>query len=271
MDFVKEIVGDDYYFHHSLTEKPGANLFNLHTHDAFEIFLLIRGDASINIEGKLYKLDKLDLCFIYPGQFHRVIPDTDSPYERKVIRFDYSFTRSVDPEDFLLSSLSDFGIIKGRDLRLTPVLEIYKRIERIFDYEGQIQRIYLNGAVSELLINISEILKTKDLINPQRSPDNKISDIIGYINENLTGDLSLDIISKNFFISKFHLSRLFKETTGSTIGNFIIKKRLLLAKRLIYGGCTAMTACYQSGFTDYSSFYKSYKKYFKAPPSKAAK
>jgi len=106
MDLTKEIIGKNYFFHHSINKNPESNIFNLHMHDAFEILFFIKGNAKIYIEDRLYTLDSFDLCFIYPGRFHRVIPNPDQQYERKVIRFDYSFARQFDPNDCLLNGYS---------------------------------------------------------------------------------------------------------------------------------------------------------------------
>ena len=61
--------------------------------------------------------------------------------------------------------------------------------------------------------------------------------------------------------------RLFKEETGWTIGNYIHKKRLLLARDQIRDGLPATEACFNSGFRDYSTFSRAYKKEFHTSPS----
>ena len=77
-----------------------------------------------------------------------------------------------------------------------------------------------------------------------------------YINENLSSDLSLDILSGKLFTSKTYLCRVFKENTGITVGNYITKKRFLKAAALIKDGHTLSDAAQLAGFSDYSSFYK---------------
>ncbi len=267
MDFVNEIIGKDYFFHHSRHDKPETNVFKLHTHDAFEIYLFINGDAMINIEDRFFKLEPFDLFFIHPGRFHRVILNSGKAYERKVVRFEYSFIRSIDPEDILINLLSNLSIIRNKDMNLANIPQAYERINEIFNYSEKIREIAVKAVIIELLIKISEAKNSVIMAESENPNDKKVSEIIDFINENLSNNLSLDVISKNFFISKYYLSRIFKDNIGSSLGDFILKKRLIYAKRLIVGGTTPMSACFQSGFTDYSSFYKSYKKYFGTSPS----
>ena len=54
--------------------------------------------------------------------------------------------------------------------------------------------------------------------------------LLRYINHNLTEDLSIETLARKYYLSKYHMMRKFKEETGYTIHNYIISKRLLLAR-----------------------------------------
>ena len=99
------------------------------------------------------------------------------------------------------------------------------------------------------------------------SSNEKIVEIIDYINHNLTKELSIDNISDRFFMSRYYLMHSFKEATGYTIGNYVSTKRLLLARDLIQNGTPVKTACYECGFKSYSAFIRAYKKSFDTLPS----
>ena len=43
----------------------------------------------------------------------------------------------------------------------------------------------------------------------------------------------MDDLAAKFFISKFYLSKIFKETHGITINNYLIEKRITKAKQLL--------------------------------------
>jgi AraC-like DNA-binding protein len=268
MEFTSEIVGHHYFYHHSRTRHPGMDSFYLHTHDAFEVYNFLRGDAMINIEDKYFRLAAGDLFIIRPGRFHRVILESDVDYERRVLRFDHVFLRSIDPEDLLTSSLPEPVFLRGEGSPTEElVTTIFQRVAQTAGMESRLQEIALKAIVTELLIHVSTGAVAPDAPDSLYPGGAKISAMIDFINANLDGDLSLDRLSGQFYTSKFYLSRVFKENTGSTIGDFVLKKRLILAKRLILGGTTPLNACFQSGFTDYSSFFKGYKKYFGTSPS----
>ena len=65
--------------------------------------------------------------------------------------------------------------------------------------------------------------------------------------------------------------RKFKEETGYTLHNYIVNKRLLMARTLISEGMPVTKAAKESGFTEYSTFSRAYRKQFKAAPSEETK
>jgi AraC-like DNA-binding protein len=99
----------------------------------------------------------------------------------------------------------------------------------------------------------------------------KIDSIIGFINTNLSSNLSLDDISANFYISKYHLLREFKKYTGYTIHSYIRQKRLIEAKALLRGGLKVAEVCAKTGFGDYSNFIRAFKNAYGVSPGKYLK
>ena len=53
------------------------------------------------------------------------------------------------------------------------------------------------------------------------------------MDEHYTEKIVLDYLSENFFINKFYLSKIFKETYGTTVNNYLNSKRITRAKQLL--------------------------------------
>jgi AraC-like DNA-binding protein len=90
--------------------------------------------------------------------------------------------------------------------------------------------------------------------------------VISYINEHLFENISIESLCKQFYISKSQLNILFKKATNTTVWKYITTKRLISARHLLYNGMSAYEACIQSGFKDYSTFYRRYKDFFGTSP-----
>ncbi len=95
--------------------------------------------------------------------------------------------------------------------------------------------------------------------------------IIEYVNNNLTKDISIEHLCDKFFISRAQLYRSFRNTTGSSVWDYVVTKRLLLAKSYISDGIRASEASAACGFHDYSAFYRAYLKRYGETPSGSIK
>ncbi len=118
--------------------------------------------------------------------------------------------------------------------------------------------------ISEILVNAISCITPRATADAQNSV---IRNVIVYLNENYTEKTSIDMLASRFYLSKYHLMRQFKKETGYTIHLFISNKRVRYACHLIDSGITPGEACYRSGFTDYSLFFKTFKKVLGYSPS----
>lgn len=96
----------------------------------------------------------------------------------------------------------------------------------------------------------------------------KILSIRSYLDEHFAEDIDLDMLSRRFFISKFHLSREFKKTTGVTLGNYLNGQRINEAKRLLrFTKEPVGTIAASCGIPDVNYFTKVFSKYEAMTPS----
>ena len=70
----------------------------------------------------------------------------------------------------------------------------------------------------------------------------------------------VDLLEKQFFVNKYYLSHTFKKSTGFTVVEYITHKRIIWAMDLLTVGQPALEVAHTVGFSDYSTFYKAFKK-----------
>lgn len=110
---------------------------------------------------------------------------------------------------------------------------------------------------------VTEILYIIDNISEFSSddiPNEQIRNAIKFINSNFTRDINIGEISDYCYISKYYLCRKFKEATRLTIHDFITRKRIQHIRDLRAKGASLTNAVLNSGFNNYSNFYRSYVK-----------
>jgi AraC family transcriptional regulator len=67
----------------------------------------------------------------------------------------------------------------------------------------------------------------------QCAPQTTTQQAIDYIHAHLTEDLSLETIATTVNMSQYHFSRVFKQTTGITLWQYVVQQRIQLAKQLL--------------------------------------
>ncbi|MBQ8280429.1 MAG: helix-turn-helix transcriptional regulator [Roseburia sp.] len=93
-----------------------------------------------------------------------------------------------------------------------------------------------------------------------------MDDLFRYIHLHLTEDLTLEQLEKEFFISRYHICREFKRTTGQTLHAYIVKSRLDLCRQYIEQGKPIREVYALGGFGGYNHFFRAFKKEYHMTP-----
>ena len=102
---------------------------------------------------------------------------------------------------------------------------------------------------------------------PQAWKDtNAMNLAVEYIHDNITSEISLDVLALSTKLSKYHFLRLFKSHTGLTPHQYIITERIHRAKELILEGESLALAGLHTGFSDQSHFIRSFRKIYGYSP-----
>ena len=265
-----EYLDNEIFCHHSLDAEPSPEKFYLHVHERLEIFYLIQGNMNYIVEGNIYPMRPGDVIITDRGEAHKVELYKGQPYERISIQFDMKLLQKIDPNGVLLQPFRqrELGIgnrypIQGRSRgRFLTAFENFDR-----DYPESRKRLYI---ISVILTVMSEICDEFDIASKDAQynhVDGIAQQMVRYINTRLFENITLDTISKEFFLCESQINRIFKKATGSTIGEYIRTKRLVAAREKILEGEAATTAYSSCGFRDYSSFYRAYRSLFGHSPS----
>jgi AraC family transcriptional regulator len=98
----------------------------------------------------------------------------------------------------------------------------------------------------------------------------KLQQTIDYIQAHLAEDLSLDDIATQVGMSRYYFCQLFKQSTGMTPYQYVIKCRIDRAKELLLfrQDCSIADVAFQVGFASQSQFTRHFKKWVGTTPKK---
>ncbi len=243
-----------------------------HYHEFCKLLLLISGGGSYVIEGQRYLLQPGDAVLVGSGSVHRPELEIGDVYERIILYISPAFLQRESVPDCVLTDC--FSPEQGHVLRLTS-----RRWQRLLgmaqELEGELSAGQPGSALAgkaillRLLVQLARYQKKPDSLHPEpiRPRNDRIVDILRYLDAHLTEELDIDRLAEQFYISKYHMMRLFHRETGTTIHSYLCQRRLLLARSLIQSGVRATEACYRAGFGSYSTFTRACSRFFGMTPT----
>jgi transcriptional regulator GlxA family with amidase domain len=97
----------------------------------------------------------------------------------------------------------------------------------------------------------------------------KLVRAVEYIQDQLDTDLTVAGIAQAVGISRYHFTKLFKESTGQSPYQYVVETRVKKAKELLTTGrFTISEVAHHVGFADQSHLTRHFKRVFGLPPQK---
>ena len=198
-----------------------------------------------------------------------VVFQSDIEHDGFIIRFN---PKTI--QDICLSypELTEQFVNKNANFQNCVLLDEPQK-EKMFDLSNKILECYENkNAISyelkiklvlcEILLFINEIYhasKTSQSVK-NYNYNQQLHDIMEYIKDNLSGDISLDILAAKFFTGKQTLIKIFKTETGLTPNQYIIYHRMMKAREFLKQEHYVYKVCELVGYSNISSFIRAFKK-----------
>ncbi|GFI46336.1 regulatory protein SoxS [Lachnospiraceae bacterium] len=277
MEEIRETVKSGYLMEkfrlfHLRDSLPGEYAY--HYHDFHKLIWFISGRVEYHVEGKTYKLEPHDILLVKRGEIHKPFINGEDVYERYVFYISCEYLEEhSEPEGnldlcFKMSEREGSGVIRLSPTVGRTMFETIKLLETVENDGQYASQMYSRILFLKLLIELNRYcIGNPEVFHKTARYDKKIVEMIHYINENLSRDLTIEALSARFYLSKYHMMRKFKEETGYSMHQYILEKRILAARNLILVGTPATAASVECGFKDYSTFSRAYKKLLGQLPS----
>lgn len=234
--------------------------YALHCHNIYEVYYFISGEVSYLVEGKRYVPTPHSILMLPINVFHGVKVESEKPYERYSLHFSEEIL-PIENRYLLLSPFHPKGEhldIYYQNTEAFHMLDFFENVARCIKMPEDIREPAVHIAIQSLLSQLVYMSRCTKNSTPDEYVGQIIPELMQYLNRNLTENISLDQISAQFFISKHYLNKLFRKATGTTVMEYMIHKRVIMAQQLILQGQSAAQAAANTGFGDYSVFYRAY-------------
>ena len=239
-----------------------------HDHDFWELVYVEQGGGVQQVDSGEYAVRRGDLLLLHEGQIHSFCGTPEFSYinlcfdPRLLLRA--SDAKSAAAELFgyisFLDSLMRGGCLlhlSGREREevegvLAAMLKEYA--ERRYDWQTVMRR-YLDI----FLLSVLRALKEQEAAPAESDPWERLA---AYIDDNLTGDLSLTALAERLFYNPSYLSRAFSARFGCGLSAYVAGRRAARAADLAKeGGYTVERLAEESGFASKSALYRAFRRH----------
>ncbi len=244
-----------------------------HIHNYYEFYFFLEGDVSMIIEDVAHPVKTGDIILIPPNVRHHVLIHSHKiPYRRFVFWISKDFCNELLQLSPDYVFLMQHAFVKKEYIFHNDVIAFNRIQSKVFslieemhgDRFGRDARITL--CVQDLILHLNRIVYEKNNTKTASDEESLYQGLLNFIDEHLDENLTLDRLAVEFYVSKFHISHVFKNNMGISLHQYITKKRLYACKDAICSTMSISEAYLMFGFGDYSSFFRAFKKEFGLSP-----
>jgi AraC-type DNA-binding domain-containing proteins len=274
--FNKIVLGDNMnYFYENRSRKIKNNIplsiylntdfnYRAHWHTEFELIYVESGSIYIGINNDRRKLVEGDVALCTAGDIH-YYDSSDSSSKIILLVFKpefFGFTANWPDTHRFLSPFIQKGDLDTENL--VKIRAILLCILEEMNTKGDFFELFVKADINELCALILRYFSTS---NPNEKNPVKtysrlksLQEILVYIENNFTEDISLELLSEKFNMDSFNLSKAFNSITGCSLKTYINTLRVSKAESIILSSKKPLIdIAVDCGFNSIRTFNRAFK------------
>ena len=244
---------------------------NLHSHSYYEIMYVLSNSGTQYLAGtKRYSLQPGDIVIVPPGVGHKPLFPSElaEPYRRIVLWISVEFIKGV---DYIISDeLPSWNI---QPFLLRTANTSYEYIGSLF-HKGLKEahekkdgwQISLCGNTLQLLVECLRAYANPGNSQLKSEKPELLDEVVSYIESHLSEKITLADTASRFFVSESTIGQTFQKKMHVSFYHYVTQRRLIAAKTLMIKERNMDYISTSVGFSDYSAFYRAFKKEFGISP-----
>ena len=252
-------------FFYSSRRRYGTVMNSHHYHDSkFEIYYMVSGKCSYFIDDKSYDVLPGDVVLIPEGTIHKTDYGKEE-HSRLLIECSSGFI----PEE-VRPKIAELSYVYRNPDVTRDIFLLLKKIGEEFSHPDELTE---NALTAYMRILFSTLVRSENSAERPDSKNQMIEEVVSYLKENFSQEISLSAMAKLCFVSPEHLSRTFKKETGFGFSEYLTLLRLRQAEYMLKEGdeYSISEIAYRCGFNDSNYFSDKFKKTYGTSPLKYSK
>jgi len=247
------------------------SMLQLHSHIFYEV-LCCRNSCSAEylVGSERYRLQKGDIIFIPPGVSHRpLLPENmDDPYVRDVLWISEDFVQGLH-RMFSTSEIrrrNQGNLLRTAGTKWEYLGDILHSAVKEAEHRLPGWDIIVTGSAMSFMTHLKRAFQDEETVPAAAEEPNLLDQVMAYIEKNLPYKITLADTAQHFFVSESTISQTFRKKMGVSFYRCVTQRRLIAAKRLIPDAKSLEQVAEQTGFSDYSVFYRAFRQEYGISP-----
>lgn len=253
-------------FNYMRYESPTQSDYFSHMHNDYELFYFLDGDADYIVGSNLYHLEKYDLLLIKPMTYHHLRLLSSQPYER----MHFNFTESEVLDDVIPFLESEAVAPVYHVPQENPIHRYFEDLLKNQTYFSETEFYYFKRTALNLILlhlkHVAPFTVPKSAKSTDFENNEMLKNIVRYIDDNSGKVLTIGDLAAKFFVSPSWIVHNFTQTLNISVTQYINRRRISFAQRLIHSGISAYKAAELCDYKNYTTFFRQYKKYIGKSP-----
>lgn len=244
---------------------------NLHSHSFYEIVYCISNSGTQYLVGtKRYLLQRGDIILVPPGIGHKPLFPSElaEPYRRIVLWISTDFIEGL--KHIIPYQSNQFTdrvfLLRTANTPWETIGSHFKTGLKEAQEKKKGWQIALCGNTMQLLTLFWRAMAEPENRPPKTEKPELLDNVVSYIESHLSEKITLADTAQRFYVSESTIGQTFQKKMHVSFYHYVTQRRLIAAKSMILEENNLDRLSEKVGFTDYSTFYRAFKKEFGVSP-----
>ena len=269
-----------YEAHYQVSETFEVTQF--HCHDYFEFYIHIHGGEYMGVDNQLFLLKPNQIFILPPFCMHGLSCTSElHNYKRAYLNLSPEVIRvlgcgQIDLDQFFRSQSScEVCTYQLSEQDAGQFVSWIRKIRENQENESFENDAYHRFQNYTLMMNLMTLLcrtmRRNTPVEGEAFGSGIIQEILAYINNHYTQPIRVENLARSFGVSVSYLSHEFVRFTNRSVYDYVLYRRVMLARQQMLGSASLNDIAYKCGFNDYSNFLRSFSKIVGMSPSQYRK